>query len=78
LEKGRKGMASTVLIRMKIGTKLIDAKGVSMLYRRQVAARSYFAVALAALFPVAAMLMMNPVVQHMFHLIWLNLKIFVT
>jgi uncharacterized membrane-anchored protein len=36
LEKGRKGMASTLLVRMKIGAKLIDAKGVSMLYHRPV------------------------------------------
>ncbi len=33
LEKGRKGMASTFLVRMKIGAKLIDAKGVNLLYR---------------------------------------------
>ena len=32
LEKGRKGTASTMLVRMKIGGKLIDAKGVSKLY----------------------------------------------
>ncbi|WP_197479897.1 putative cytokinetic ring protein SteA [Paenibacillus swuensis] len=32
LEKGRKGMASTLLVRMKIGSKLIDAKGFALLY----------------------------------------------
>ncbi len=32
LEKGRKGMGSTLLVRLKIGEKLIDAKGVSYLY----------------------------------------------
>lgn len=32
LEKGRKGMASTLLVRAKIGSKLIDAKGVSQLF----------------------------------------------
>ncbi|MBN4062765.1 MAG: thiamin pyrophosphokinase [Alkaliphilus sp.] len=31
LEKGRNGMASTFLVRLKIGDKLIDAKGVNML-----------------------------------------------
>lgn len=35
LEKGRKGMASTILVRMKIGNKLIDAKGINHLYTRQ-------------------------------------------
>lgn len=32
LEKGRKGMGSTVLVRMKVGSKLTDAKGIGMLY----------------------------------------------
>jgi uncharacterized membrane-anchored protein len=33
LDKGRKGMASTFLVRLKVGPKLVDAKGVSKLYR---------------------------------------------
>lgn len=33
LEKGRKGMASTFLVRLKVGSKLIDAKGVNELYK---------------------------------------------
>ncbi len=32
LEKGRKGMASTFLTRLRVGQKLVDAKGVSVLY----------------------------------------------
>jgi uncharacterized membrane-anchored protein len=33
LDKGRAGMASTFLTRLRIGSKLVDAKGVSRLYR---------------------------------------------
>ncbi len=33
LDKGRAGMASTFLTRLKVGGKLVDAKGVSRLYR---------------------------------------------
>jgi uncharacterized membrane-anchored protein len=33
LDKGRQGMASTFLARLRIGGNLIDAKGVSQLYR---------------------------------------------
>jgi uncharacterized membrane-anchored protein len=33
LDKGRAGMASTFLVRLKVGPKLVDAKGVSLLYR---------------------------------------------
>jgi uncharacterized membrane-anchored protein len=36
LDKGRAGMASTFLVRLKVGTKLVDAKGVNRLYRQGV------------------------------------------
>lgn len=35
-DKGRRGMASTFLTRLQVGSKLIDAKGVSQLYRSRV------------------------------------------
>jgi uncharacterized membrane-anchored protein len=34
LDKGRAGMASTFLARLRIGPRLVDAKGVSQLYHR--------------------------------------------
>ncbi len=36
LDKGRAGMASTFLVRLKVGTKLVDAKGVNRLYQQGV------------------------------------------
>jgi len=36
LDKGRSGMASTFLVRMKVGPILVDAKGVSRLYQSRV------------------------------------------
>ena len=62
LEKGRKGMASTFLTRMKIGPILLDAKGVSKLYNTGSAAQlvpMVFAVAIlfsfsSRLLPLAA------------------------
>jgi len=36
LDKGRAGMASTFLTRLRVGSKLIDAKGVSRLYRERI------------------------------------------
>ncbi len=36
LDKGRSGMASTFLTRLRIGPKLVDAKGVSRLYRHRI------------------------------------------
>lgn len=36
LDKGRQGMASTFLTRLRLGGKLVDAKGVSLLYRSRI------------------------------------------
>jgi uncharacterized membrane-anchored protein len=36
LDKGRQGMASTFLTRLRVGGKLVDAKGVSRLYRSRI------------------------------------------
>ncbi|WP_129789286.1 putative cytokinetic ring protein SteA [Promicromonospora panici] len=36
LDKGRAGMASTFLTRLRVGGKLVDAKGVSRLYRTRI------------------------------------------
>jgi uncharacterized membrane-anchored protein len=36
LDKGREGMASTFLTRLRLGGKLVDAKGVSRLYRSRI------------------------------------------
>jgi Uncharacterized membrane-anchored protein conserved in bacteria len=54
LDKGRSGMASTFLTRLAIGSKLIDAKGVSQLYRSRVSNWQVFALILAGLIAVAA------------------------
>jgi uncharacterized membrane-anchored protein len=39
LDKGRAGMASTFLVRMKVGPRLVDAKGVSQLYQSRIRKR---------------------------------------
>jgi uncharacterized membrane-anchored protein len=52
LDKGRGGMASTFLTRLKVGGKLVDAKGVSRLYRQTISGSSLLLLVLSA---VAAM-----------------------
>lgn len=44
LDKGRSGMASTFLTRLRVGGKLIDAKGVSRLYRSRISIATVFAM----------------------------------
>ncbi len=49
LDKGRGGMASTFLTRLKIGGKLVDAKGVSKLYRQNISGSSLLLLVLSAI-----------------------------
>ena len=57
LDKGRKGMASTFLVRLKVGNRLVDARGVSRLYARGEALGPLLGyLLLAALFPIAVLL----------------------
>ncbi|MEO6628377.1 MAG: putative cytokinetic ring protein SteA [Aquihabitans sp.] len=50
LDKGRAGMASTFLVRMKVGPILVDAKGVNRLYDSRVRKRDLLFLVLAAVF----------------------------
>jgi uncharacterized membrane-anchored protein len=50
LDKGRAGMASTFLVRLKVGPILVDAKGVSRLYQSHVRKLDLVLLIAAALF----------------------------
>ncbi|CAN5583150.1 putative cytokinetic ring protein SteA [soil metagenome] len=53
LDKGRAGMASTFLTRLRVGSKLVDAKGVSRLYRSRISTSSLLLLILATLLTLA-------------------------
>jgi len=55
LDKGRAGMASAVLTRIRVGDKMVDAKGVSRLYQSRISAKSLSLLAFAALLPIIAL-----------------------
>ncbi|MGO1511478.1 MAG: putative cytokinetic ring protein SteA [Actinomycetales bacterium] len=56
LDKGRPGMASTFLTRLRVGSKLIDAKGVSRLYRTRISGWLLMLLVAAGLLALAAAL----------------------
>lgn len=56
LDKGRVGMASTFLTRLRVGGKLVDARGVMRLYRSRISAATLLLLVIAALLAVAAAL----------------------
>ena len=75
LEKGRPGMASTFLVRLKIGSKLIDAKGVNLLYRSKLKLKYIWALIATALFPVFILASFSPSVKQFMRLMELKMRL---
>lgn len=75
LEKGRKGMASTFLVRVKIGSILVDAKGVSVLYKGYPRYAYLTQIALGALFPILGILLLSDSFQQLMRLVALKLQV---
>ncbi|GMA19027.1 hypothetical protein GCM10025862_10480 [Arsenicicoccus piscis] len=69
LDKGRAGMASTFLTRLRVGGKLVDAKGVSRLYRSRISSFSMLLLALVGLLALWAALAATPGGQALLQLI---------
>ena len=75
LEKGRPGMGSTFLVRMKVGSILVDARGVSQLYQQSLPRKYLLQLFIAALVPIITVLMISPATQPFFRIISLQLKL---
>ena len=73
LDKGRQGMASTVLVRMLLGPKLVDAKGVSRLYQVQVRKRDLFGMVAAALITLTIFMVVSEPVRLLIRILWVRL-----
>lgn len=63
LDKGRAGMASTFLVRMKVGPILVDAKGVNRLYDSRVRKRDLLFLVLAAVFAMVVITLVSDPVR---------------
>lgn len=74
LDKGRKGMASTFLVRLKVGPKLVDAKGVNKLYRAAIGPSHLLVLVGAGLFAVTTIIMISPMVRDFLALILLRVR----
>jgi uncharacterized membrane-anchored protein len=55
LDKGRSGMASAVLTRIRVGDKIVDAKGVSRLYQSRISSKALVVLGFTAMVPVIAL-----------------------
>lgn len=74
LDKGRKGMASTFLVRLKVGPKLVDAKGVSKLYRATIGPSHLLLLVGAGLTAVTTVIMISPMVRDLLALVLLRVR----
>jgi uncharacterized membrane-anchored protein len=63
LDKGRDGQASTFLTRLRVGGKLVDAKGVSQLYRARIPGRLLVTMLLVGMLAFFAALASTPAGQ---------------
>jgi uncharacterized membrane-anchored protein len=76
LDKGRMGMSSTFLVRLRVGEILVDAKGVSRLYRVRIRARDTLLLVGSALFAMAIVVAISPPLRLLVKLGWESLRQF--
>lgn len=63
LDKGRSGMASTFFTRLVVGPKLVDAKGVSRIYRTRISSLQLFMLSAAGILALIIALAVTPAGQ---------------
>jgi len=73
LDRNRGGMSSTFLTRLRIGEILVDAKGVSRLYRPRPGLTPLLVVIAAGLIAMLAVVLMTPVLRDVVDLLWQQL-----
>jgi uncharacterized membrane-anchored protein len=74
MDKGRKGMASTFLTRLRVGPILIDAKGVGRIYRGRVRRGDLMMLVGAALVAMIVTVGLSDVLRLQIELWWIDLK----
>jgi len=74
LEKGRPGMASTFLVRLKVGSKLVDAKGVNKLYKSRIKPKYVAEVLVASLIPIIAIMSVSTPFHQLLKLLLIRLR----
>ena len=74
LDKGRAGMASTFLVRLRVGASLVDAKGVNRLYRPVVKTRDISVLVIGALAALLAVTLVNEPLRLWLRSLWTYLR----
>jgi uncharacterized membrane-anchored protein len=74
LDKNRQGASSTFLTRLRIGEILVDAKGVSRLYRPQPGVAPLLVVLTAGVLTLLAIVLATPGLHDVAELLWLKIQ----
>jgi uncharacterized membrane-anchored protein len=74
LDKGRMGMASTFLVRLRVGEILVDAKGVSRMYRRTIRGRDALLLVSAALLAFIVVVAISPPLRLLVRLLYESVR----
>jgi uncharacterized membrane-anchored protein len=74
LDKNRAGMSSTFLTRLRVGETLVDAKGVSRLYRPGIGIPGVALFVLAFALVIFAIVVASPGLDNVFELLWIKIK----
>jgi uncharacterized membrane-anchored protein len=77
LDRNREGMSSTFLTRLRIGEILVDAKGVSRLYRPQPGLTPLLVVIVTGLIALIAVVCVSPALRDVAELLWLKLQLLI-
>jgi uncharacterized membrane-anchored protein len=75
LDKGREGMSSTFLTRLKVGEKLVDAKGVNKLYRSRVKISHFIWLFLATIIAFSTVLLTSPLARNFVKLLVAKIRL---
>ena len=75
LDKNRAGMSSTFLTRLRIGEILVDAKGVSRLYKPQPGSSPVLLVLAMGIIVLVAVVLATPGLREVADLLWLKLRV---
>jgi uncharacterized membrane-anchored protein len=75
LDKSRRGMSSTFLVRLRLGEKLVDAKGVSRLYRPRPGVGPLALMLVVGLAALVAVVLVTPGLREVADLLWLKLEL---
>lgn len=75
LDKNRRGMSSTFLTRLRLGERIVDAKGVSRLYRPAPGLAPVALLLLVGLAALVAVVLATPGLREVADLLWLKLRV---